>query len=117
LTFVPRAILAFALALAAVLACSAALDHPTEQDVEWASARWPQTTIKDLQRGRALYVEKCAGCHNLPLPEKHSPAEWEGYVAYMVAEARITPEEQDAITRFLTSASARARQAEMSKRK
>jgi hypothetical protein len=105
----PRRILVLALTSAAVLSCSAALDHPTEPDVEWASARWPQTTLKDLQHGRALYVERCAGCHNLPLPERYSPAEWEGYVAYMVVEAKLTPGEQEAITRFLASASARRR--------
>jgi hypothetical protein len=103
--------IAAALAAAIALACAAALDHPTPQDVEWASARWPQTTLQDLQHGRALYVEKCAGCHNLPLPEQYSPDEWEGYVAYMVAEAKITPDEQSAIQRFLASASARKRDA------
>jgi mono/diheme cytochrome c family protein len=101
--------IAAACAAAIIAACSAALDHPTQQDVEWASTRWPETTLQDLALGRALYVQKCAGCHNLPLPAAYSPDEWEGYVAYMTADAKLTHDEQIAITRFLIAASARAR--------
>ena len=101
-------------AAALAAACSAALDHPTEQDAEWASTRWPATSLADLDRGRALYVDRCAGCHNLHLPVEHSPQEWESYVAYMVANAKLTPEEQTAIARYLCAASARARGMELS---
>lgn len=98
-----------ALLVGAAAGCAAALDHPTSQDAEWASARWPNTSLADLQHGRALYVEKCAGCHNLPLPAQYSPEEWEGYVEYMTADAKLTKDEQSAITRYVTAASARAR--------
>lgn len=104
-----RTWIALTLAVGAAAGCAAALDHPVEQDVEWASARWPQTTMEDLRRGRALYVEKCAGCHNLPLPAAYSPQEWEDYVAYMSADAKLNPDEQQSILRFLAAASARAR--------
>lgn len=104
--------LATAVALAA--ACSAALDHPTTQDAEWAQSNWPGTTVQDLAHGRALYVDKCSGCHNLHLPSEYAPEEWKSYVAYMVAEAKITPEEQRAIARFLAAASARSRGLETS---
>ena len=102
-------LLIIALVSAAALGCAAALDHPDAQDTQYASSRWPMTTLKDLQHGRALYVEKCAGCHNLHLPEEYAPDEWEGYVAYMTADAKLNPDEQIAITRFLIAASARAR--------
>ena len=104
-----RSWICFALAAGVAAGCAAALDHPTERDVAWASARWPQTSMNELERGRALYVERCAGCHYLPLPAKYSPEEWEGYVAYMVAEAKLMPDEQDAIVRYLAATSARAR--------
>jgi mono/diheme cytochrome c family protein len=65
--------------------------------------------VEDLAQGRALYVEKCSGCHNLHLPAEYSPEEWKSYVAYMVAEAKITPAEQAAIARFLAASSARSR--------
>ncbi len=103
------AALAIATAIAVVLACSAALDHPTPQDAEWAQREWPGTTVQDLARGRALYVDKCSSCHNLHLPSEYAPEEWEGYVAYMVTEAKITPAEQAAIARYLAAASARSR--------
>ena len=94
----------------AAIGCAATVGHPTARDAEWASARWSSTTtLEDLQKGRAAYVQKCAGCHNLHTPEQYSPQEWEGYVAYMTEDAKLTPEEQVLITRFLTSASARLR--------
>jgi mono/diheme cytochrome c family protein len=104
-----RSVSWLALAVGLAAGCSAALDHPAPQDVEWASARWPGTSLTDLQHGRELYVEKCAGCHHLPLPAAYSPAEWEGYVAYMTADAKLKADEQDAIVRFLMAASVRAR--------
>jgi mono/diheme cytochrome c family protein len=93
----------------AAAGCAAALDQPTSQDAEWASRRWGQTSVADLQQGRAIYVDKCAGCHNLHVPAQYKPEEWEGYVAYMTADAKLTPDEKTLITRFLVSASARAR--------
>jgi cytochrome c5 len=109
-----RFALGLATAVALAAACSAALDHPTPQDAEWAQREWPGTTVQDLARGRALYVDKCSGCHNLHLPAEHTPDEWKSYVAYMVAEAKITPQEQASIARFLASASARSRGLEAS---
>ncbi len=94
--------------------CAAALVQPTRQDAEWASRRWGETTVAELQEGRAAYVQKCAGCHNLHVPQQYAPEEWEGYVAYMTADAKLSPDEIRLITRFLASASARARGVEVS---
>ena len=104
-----RVWIGLALLVGVAAGCAAALDHPTHQDVDWASERWGETSLAELQHGRELYVEKCAGCHNLPLPAQYSPEEWEGYVEYMTADAKLTKDEQIAITRFVTAASARAR--------
>ena len=101
------------LAWVAAIGCAATLGHPTAQDAEWASRRWRTTTLEDLQKGRAVYVQKCAGCHNLHTPEQYSPTEWEGYVAYMAEDAKLTAEEQVLITRFLVAASARTRGVEI----
>jgi hypothetical protein len=109
-----RLALGFATAVALAAACSAALDHPTAQDAEWAQSDWPGTTVQDLAQGRALYVDKCSSCHNLHLPSEYAPEEWKGYVAYMVTEAKLTPEEQTAIARYLAAASARSRGLEAS---
>jgi mono/diheme cytochrome c family protein len=102
-------VLVIATAVAVVLACSAALDHPTPQDAEWAQQEWPGTTVEELAHGRALYVDKCSGCHNLHLPAEHTPEEWKGYVAYMTADAKITPDEAKEIARYLAAVSARDR--------
>jgi hypothetical protein len=104
-----RFALGMLVAAALAAACSAALDHPTPQDAQWASHEWPGTTLEDLAHGRALYVDKCSGCHNLHLPAEHTPDEWKGYVAYMTADAKITAGEASAIARYLAAASSRSR--------
>jgi len=109
-----RFALGILVATALAAACSAALDHPTPQDAQWASNQWPGTTVEDLAHGRALYVDRCSGCHNLHLPAEHSPEEWKGYVAYMVADAKLSAEEQAQIVRYLAAASARSRGLETS---
>jgi len=68
-----------------------------------------RTLEERLAAGRALYVDKCSGCHNLHLPAEYTPEEWKGYVAYMTAEAKITPQEAQAISHYLAATSARNR--------
>jgi hypothetical protein len=107
--YFPVGLVVAATAIAVVLACSAALDHPTPQDAEWAQREWPGTTVQNLAAGRALYVDKCSGCHNLHLPAEHTPEEWRGYVAYMTADAKITSQQATQISRYLAAVSARDR--------
>lgn len=101
---VPRALLApacLAIGLVLSMACAAALRHPSPEDAAAVAERWPGTTVKDLERGRSLYVRRCAGCHTLILPEVHSAAEWPGYVDAMAEKARLRGGERDDIVRFL----------------
>ena len=96
-------VLASALAAAA---CAAALRHPTEADARAVAPRYPGTTAGDLERGRSLYVRRCAGCHTVPLPGAHTPAEWPGVIGEMAARARLSAQERADIERFLVAVSA-----------
>ncbi len=86
-------------------ACAAALRHPTSQDALAASAEWPGTRVGDLARGRAIYVRRCSGCHTLVLPAAHHADEWPALVGVMAGKARLTPEQQTDVTRFLVTLS------------
>ena len=50
-----------------------AIMMPTESDLGAVSSKFPATTLAELQRGRALYVAKCAGCHQLHVPAERTP--------------------------------------------
>lgn len=88
--------------LALAVGC-AALRHPTPGDASLASARWPGTTMADLERGRAVYVRRCSACHTLVLPTAHSAEEWPVLVDAMTEKARLTPEQREDVTRFLVA--------------
>jgi len=98
-----------ALCLAAAfvaLGCAAALRHPTAADAQAVAARYPGTTAVDLERGRTLYVRRCAGCHTVPLPSVHTPAEWPEVLGEMAGRSRLTAQERADIERFLVALSA-----------
>jgi mono/diheme cytochrome c family protein len=98
--------LALVLAAAGLAAaCAAALRHSTPADVTLVSPKWPGTTVEDLERGRRLYVRRCAGCHTLILPSAHGPDEWPVLVDAMAEKARLKPAEREDIVRFLTAVS------------
>jgi mono/diheme cytochrome c family protein len=95
------AIVALAAGLAA--ACAAALRHPSPADVAVVAPKWPGTTVEDLERGRRLYVRRCAGCHTLILPAAHPPEEWPRLVDDMAKKARLRPAERDDVVRFVVA--------------
>ncbi len=90
-------------ALAAALACSAALRHPTDQDARAAASQWPGTSAADLERGRRLYVRRCSGCHNLYLPSAYPAEDWPALVDSMSERARLTSAQQADVTRFVVT--------------
>lgn len=93
------------LALAASVACSAALRHPSPQDARAAAGQWPGTSLADLQRGRAVYVRRCSGCHSLYLPSAYAPEDWPALVGSMSERARLTPQQRADLTRFVVTLS------------
>ncbi len=88
---------------AALAGCAAALRHPTAQDAGLASRRWAGTSIRDLERGRALYVRRCSGCHTLYLPKAYPADDWPTWVEAMSERARLTPDEAEDVERLLVT--------------
>jgi mono/diheme cytochrome c family protein len=101
----PRRLVVVLLAAGLAAACAAALRHSTPADVVLVSPKWPGTTLDDLERGRRLYVRRCAGCHTLILPSAHAPDDWPVLVDAMAERARLKPAEREDIVRFLTAVS------------
>ena len=84
-----------------------ALPHPTAADAERARATWPGADQASLAAGRARFVEKCAGCHALPLPRRYPADEWPAWVAAMADGARLEPAERALIEQYLVTMAGR----------
>jgi cytochrome c5 len=93
--------------VALVVACTAQIPEPSSADLGFAQQRWPEATLTELEGGRKLYVQTCAGCHNLVLPSELAPEEWVKAVETMRAdeEVELSDEQARRITRYLYAAS------------
>ncbi|MCC6750416.1 MAG: cytochrome c [Deltaproteobacteria bacterium] len=107
----PRPIvLALVVALGATVAgCAPMAPLPNGDDVRWATARDPKASLASLERGRDLYVMKCAGCHHLPPPDTHPPERWPTLVSRMIKDTALPEADVRLIALYLSSASARLR--------
>lgn len=60
--------------------------------------------LQDLKEGRAIYVNKCATCHHLHLPNQYNNKEWEVNLNKMQIKAKITNEEKRLVYQYLINA-------------
>jgi mono/diheme cytochrome c family protein len=102
-------LLIFAVTLVPLLGCAAALPHATEADAARVTANFPGETVPQLEHGRALYVERCAGCHQLREPASETPLAWPNLVVQMRDEhgVHLTTDEEQGIVAYLVSVSSR----------
>jgi hypothetical protein len=90
-----------ALTLAAAGALGAcASGWPTPDDADAARA---DTTVERLTLARQRYVDKCSGCHLLPLPGSITATKWPGVVDWMAEPAKLQPEDRELIVLYVTA--------------
>lgn len=70
----------------------------------WARTRWPDATVATLARGRALYANKCGGCHELYGADHRTAEQWPRQVDEMRSRANLEQSERDLIVRYLVTA-------------
>ena len=80
------------------------IPHLTAAQVEWASTKWPETRADELEHGRSIYVSRCGSCHAAPEPKEVMQQTDADMVKEMADRAKLTPEEQQAVMRFLEAA-------------
>jgi mono/diheme cytochrome c family protein len=84
-----------------VLGCAPGLPQPEPADARAAQTAFPGTTEVDLERGRTVYVRRCAACHRLHRPGELPPARWPTVVGQMTARAKLSPTDAADVTRYL----------------
>ncbi len=97
------------LAFASLAACAAELPHATAADATRVNDKFPNVNVASLESGRTLYVERCAGCHQLREPSSETPLAWPTLVAEMRDEhgVHLTQDEERGIVSYLVSVSSR----------
>ena len=60
-------------------------------------------TVENLKKGRKLYINFCASCHQLYLPNRFSAATWEKNLNEMQPKAKITDEQKLLIYNYLVN--------------
>jgi hypothetical protein len=59
----------------------------------------PQTS--ETASARKLYIAKCAKCHKFYDPAQYSDEKWQMWMAKMSRKARLKPEQQELLSRYI----------------
>ena len=54
-----------------------------------------------LEEGRAIFVSRCIACHALPNVTNYDATRIPGIVSFMSQRAHLSPEQRDAVTKYL----------------
>jgi mono/diheme cytochrome c family protein len=57
----------------------------------------------DVTRGNSLYVTKCARCHKFYHPAEYSDADWQTWMTKMSRKAKLDPDQQELLSRYLAA--------------
>ena len=61
-------------------------------------------SVENLKKGRELYANHCASCHQLYLPNKYEPKVWAHNLDEMQERAKITDDQKKMIYDYLVNA-------------
>ncbi len=98
---IPAKLILPSLAFLLAAACAGALPEVTPAVEAAYTARYPAADAEQLRTGRALFVQRCSGCHTLPGPGKHDATGWEKTVEVMRSRAHLDAPGHEAVLRYL----------------
>lgn len=75
--------------------CTPGLYLPSAKDTSATAS------LQELMDGRALYIGKCSGCHNLYVPARFSESVWRGNIDRMQGRAHIDESQKSLIVKYL----------------
>lgn len=79
-----------------LFSCASQLYVPTESSTT--------VSVMALKKGRELYVNNCASCHQLYAPNKYDSKTWIHNLDEMQSKAKITDEQKKMIFDYLVNA-------------
>jgi cytochrome c1 len=66
-----------------------------------AQARWSDSTMASLQRGRELYISNCNGCHSYPDISYYPEAKWPRIMDEKGRKSDLIPADSQLVLRFI----------------
>ena len=87
--------------------CAPKLHNPSEADAKRGATKFPGLTVDDLNKGKAIFNDKCTQCHDAKRPTSWTEAQWRKIVPVMAAKAKehgkrvVSAEEQEAILKYV----------------
>lgn len=91
------------LSIIAILGACAGADIPAPTAID---AKRSSVALDRLERGRAVYLDKCTRCHTAIAPREYTRDEWPGHVDEMTDRSKISQVEKELILAYLTAMSA-----------
>lgn len=88
-------------ALLTAAACAGALPEVTPAAESAYAVRWPTADAAQLRSGRALFIQRCSGCHSLPNPAKHDASGWDITLNKMSGKAHLDAAGRESILHYL----------------
>jgi cytochrome c5 len=73
----------------------------TAPHLDGAAASAAGLRPQEVSDANSLYVAKCARCHRFYNPAEYSESEWRGWMTRMSRKARLKPEQQEILSRYL----------------
>jgi mono/diheme cytochrome c family protein len=58
-----------------------------------------------LETGRSLYLQKCAGCHVAATVREHPASDWPDIIGIMSKKAKLSPADKQAVLAYVLAAS------------
>ena len=93
--------LLFAILLATALGGCSKVSTPSVY-VPTAADVTATATLADLQAGRILFINNCARCHALPIPDDHSVSQWKSILPGMTSRCSLTTAQVTQLTKYVT---------------
>lgn len=82
--------------------CSKKYLIPIQADVAIAQKQWPGTTLEQLNKGYAIYADKCTDCHGKKKPQKFSVDDWNNnYMPKMGRKAKLDSAEYMLVLHYI----------------
>jgi mono/diheme cytochrome c family protein len=70
------------------------------------AGRHEQADAQTLEAGRKVFLNRCIPCHALPDIARYDSERLPGIVNWMSGRAHLTPEQKDALTKYLMTVKA-----------
>jgi cytochrome c2 len=72
------------------------------------AGRHEHADAQTLEAGRKVFLNRCITCHALPDLGRYDSGRLPGIVSWMSGRARLTPEQKEALTKYLLAVKAQS---------